>query len=72
MKSMAFKNIKDILNRDEMKGVMAGTGNVQTCINCCNTAANTTCYYSNDYSACVRNICSQCFANFSSDPRGCY
>ena len=41
---MNFKNIKDVLSRDEMKEIMAGSGgtgsggNYQICINCVNSA----------------------------------
>ena len=30
---MSFKNIKDVLSRDEMKSIMAGSGG-STCSNC--------------------------------------
>jgi hypothetical protein len=80
---MSFKNIKDVLSRDEMKVIMAGSGgtgssNLQTCINCVNTAVNTTCNSFNvpgqyhSYSACVGNISRQCYAYFSPSPNGCY
>ena len=31
-KSMSFMNVKDILSRDEMKGIMAGAGSCTNCI----------------------------------------
>jgi len=71
---MSFKNIKDVLSRDEMKSIMAGS-NLQICFNCVNTAANISCNSQPSnaaYSQCVRNLSDQCFANFSTSSTGCY
>jgi hypothetical protein len=72
-----FKNIKNVLSRDEMRMIMAGdeslpSCNEQTCFACVQTAADITCYHSNNYSQCVQNISSQCFSNFSISSTGCY
>ncbi len=69
---LSFKNIKDVLSRDEMKKVMAGECNVQICFNCVQTAAYITCLEGPLYSECVNNISSQCFSNFSISSTGCY
>jgi hypothetical protein len=67
-----------LLSKAEMLSTVAGEdissggGDLKTCIDCCSTAANSTCNYSNNYSQCVQNICNQCFALFSSSPNGCY
>jgi len=81
---MSFKNIKDVLSRDEMKEIMAGSGgsgnggcSVSICFSCVQTAANSSCavYYGSNpgkYSECVRNLSSQCYSNFSISSTGCY
>jgi len=42
---MSFKNIKDVLSRDEMKSIMAGSGvEGYSCRSCCTSGA-TICTY---------------------------
>lgn len=76
-KKMSFKDIKDVLSRDEMKSIMAGS-NLRICFNCVQTAANISCnsFYNSgqwfNYSTCVNNLSSACYANFSSVSYGCH
>jgi len=45
---MSFKNIKDVLSRDEMKGIMAGSGS-----GCGTCAASITACYSHASFGCI-------------------
>lgn len=73
-----FMSYEDLVN-------YRGGCDLQTCIDCVNTAAGTggsdgACGYSCStrsdydacYSGCVRNVSSSCFANFSDYSGGCY
>lgn len=43
---MSFKNIKDVLSRDEMKGIMAGSGGGGSCTSCIAGGISYYCAYS--------------------------
>lgn len=64
-------NATDLLSQSDLANYRGGC-NMQTCVNCCNTAVYYSCNSSGNYNACVQNICSQCFSYFSSWPTGCY
>ena len=51
---MSFKNIKDVLSRDEMKSVMAGSG-TDSCPQACSGDSSKNCYR-NTSLACVCNV----------------
>lgn len=43
MKKISFKNVKDVLNRDEMKEIMAGSGRGGSCNASASNCANVSC-----------------------------
>jgi hypothetical protein len=59
---MSFKNIKDVLSRDEMKGIMAGSGSGGRCGICLGAPGGGYCHRSGSGGSC------KCF-NGSSCPQ---
>jgi len=50
---MSFKNIKDVLSRDEMKRIMAGSGRLDACGACFHNGSGSYCVQGGNLNGCT-------------------